>query len=215
MRTYGIDPNTGNWTVLTQTAITGVANPLSSTFTDSAGNTFNITSTLYIANSSFIVGITTVNVGDTIQNDVIVDNLGQTISNIWTDVTLQTTLSSAPPFANISQEIGGTQSFFNTWGLSTGEEVIVSSGYIWLATLAQTLRLNTNESPFYANYGIPAEKSVQTQVAPDIALNVTQQQFAPYFKSLTILRQQNTTNPTYNNNAVFLYGTTIQSVVAT
>jgi len=92
---------------------------------------------------------------------------------------------------------------------------ITQTAYIWLATLAQTLRLNQGESPFYGNYGIPAQQSVMTQIAPDFAVNRTQQQYAPYFAKLTILKQQNVTNPTYNISAIFQNGTTIQTTVAT
>jgi len=92
---------------------------------------------------------------------------------------------------------------------------VTNTSYVWLATLAQTLRLNQGESPFYANYGIPAENSVHTQIPPNLAVNRTQTQFAPYFASLTVLKQQNATNPTYNVNAVFQNGTIISSQVAT
>ena len=92
---------------------------------------------------------------------------------------------------------------------------ITNTSYIWLATLAQTLRLNQGESPFYANYGIPAHDSVMTQVAPNAAINRTQQQYAPYFASLTVVKQQNVLEPTYNISAVFQNGTTIQTSVAT
>ena len=92
---------------------------------------------------------------------------------------------------------------------------VTQTSYVWLATLAQTLRLNQGESPFYANYGIPAENSVHTQIPPNLAVNRTQTQFAPYFASLTVLKQQNATNPTYNVNAVFQNGTIISSQVAT
>jgi hypothetical protein len=91
---------------------------------------------------------------------------------------------------------------------------ITETSYIWLATLAQTLRLSENESPFYANYGIPAQKSVQTQIPPDVAINRTQQQYAPYFASLSVIKQQNVVNPTYNISAIFQNGTTIQTTVA-
>jgi hypothetical protein len=104
-----------------------------------------------------------------------------------------------------------------TYGVDpkTGNWVeVTETSYIWLATLAQTLRLNQGESPFYANYGIPAENSVLTQIPPDFAINRTQSQYAPYFASLTVIKQQNTLNPTYNINAVFLNGTTISTVVA-
>jgi len=91
---------------------------------------------------------------------------------------------------------------------------VQETSYVWLATLAQTLRLNQGESPFYANYGIPAQNSVNTQIPPDLAVNRTQTQFAPYFASLTVLKQQNTVNPTYNVNAVFQNGTIISTTVA-
>jgi hypothetical protein len=87
--------------------------------------------------------------------------------------------------------------------------------YIQLATLAQTLRLVQGESPFFANYGIPAEQSVQSQIAPDAAVNRTQAQFAPYFASLGVVRVAGSANPTYNVTAVFLDGTIVQNSVAT
>jgi len=104
-----------------------------------------------------------------------------------------------------------------TYGVNpqTGQWVeVTETSYIWLATLVQTLRLNQGESPFYANYGLPAQTSVMTQVPPDIAVNRTQTQFSPYFASLTVVKQQNATNPTYNINAVFQNGTTISTTVA-
>lgn len=91
---------------------------------------------------------------------------------------------------------------------------ITETSYVWLATLAQTLRLNQGESPFYANYGIPAHDSVMTQVAPNIAINRTQQQYSPYFASLSVLKDVNATQPTYRINAVFQNGTIIQTSVA-
>ena len=105
-----------------------------------------------------------------------------------------------------------------TYGVdqATGQWVeVVETSYIWLATLAQTLRLNQGESPFYANYGIPAQNSVNTQIPPDLAVNRTQTQYAPYFANLTVVKQQNTLNPIYNISAVFQNGTIISSMVAT
>ena len=105
-----------------------------------------------------------------------------------------------------------------TYGVdqATGQWVeVVETSYIWLATLAQTLRLNQGESPFYANYGIPAQNSVNTQIPPDLAVNRTQTQYAPFFANLTVVKQQNTLNPIYNISAVFQNGTIISSMVAT
>ena len=92
---------------------------------------------------------------------------------------------------------------------------VLETSYVWLATLAQTLRLNEKESPFYANYGIPAHDSVMSQVAPDLAINRTQSQYAPYFANLSIVRDLNYDQPTYNVSAVFQNGTVFQSQVAT
>lgn len=92
--------------------------------------------------------------------------------------------------------------------------VITEPSYVWLATLAQTLRLNEKESPFYANYGIPARNSVMTQVAPTIAISKTQSQYAPYFANLSITKDEFAADPTYNISAVFQNGTVFQQQVA-
>ena len=59
---------------------------------------------------------------------------------------------------------------------------------VYVTTLAQVLYLSPGESPFYADYGIPAQASVLTQVAPDFFVARTQQQFAPYFAALTVAK---------------------------
>lgn len=215
MRTYGIDTKTGNWTVLTQTPITGSSNPLVTEINSIFGITSKITSTLYTALTTFVSTPNTVNAGNLLENVIITDTYGNTIYSAWQDLTQNFTLSSPPLTVNVAQQIGGFNSFLSNYGLTTGETVIVDAGYIWLATLAQTLRLSTKESPFYANYGIPAQQSVMTQIAPDISIINTQTQYAPYFASLTVTKQLNAVNPTYNISAVFLNGTTIQTVVAT
>ena len=66
---------------------------------------------------------------------------------------------------------------------------------VMLTTLCQVLSLGLGESPFYAAYGIPARKSVMQQVAPDYYMTVTQQQFAPFFASLTVSRVTGTGTP--------------------
>lgn len=68
----------------------------------------------------------------------------------------------------------------------------------WLTTLAQVIQLNLNESPFFANYGLPDQQSVIQQVAPDYYVAQIQQQFSPYFASLTIAKVPDADNPTYN-----------------
>ena len=85
------------------------------------------------------------------------------------------------------------------------------SGYA--TTLIQVLKLSLGESPFYANYGIPAQRSVIQQVFPDYYVTITQQQFAKYFASLTISKVQST-DPVYNVDIVTTYGTKITNEVA-
>jgi hypothetical protein len=81
-----------------------------------------------------------------------------------------------------------------TWGRigNTGQwhEITTDvNGYndaVWITTLAQVLLLNRGESPFFGNYGIPAEQSVITQLFPDWYVAETQGQFAGYFAALSV-----------------------------
>lgn len=86
---------------------------------------------------------------------------------------------------------------------------------VYLTTLAQVLKLNLGESPFYANYGIPQQKTIVTQVFPDYYVMVSQMQFSPYFASLTITRQQDRPDPVYDVTAVAHSGAILQTKIAT
>jgi hypothetical protein len=68
---------------------------------------------------------------------------------------------------------------------------------VWVTTLIQTLKLNLGESPFYANYGIPAHPTIVSQVLPDFYVAQVQQQFSSYFASLLIARTS-ADPPTYS-----------------
>lgn len=68
---------------------------------------------------------------------------------------------------------------------------------VYVTTLAQVLLLSLGESPFHANYGIPAAQSVQQQIHPDFYVAFTQQRFAKYFASLTISKRPGIT-PIYD-----------------
>lgn len=63
--------------------------------------------------------------------------------------------------------------------------------FVWLTTLIQCLLLGRGESPFYSNYGIPAQQSLIQQIFPDYYVSLTQSQFAPYFASLIVNRRVN------------------------
>ena len=86
---------------------------------------------------------------------------------------------------------------------------------VYLTTVAQALKLNLGESPFYGNYGIPAHQSIVTQVFPDFYASQTQQQFSPYFASLVIQRQQGSNPPVYVVNAKCNSGAILNAEVAT
>lgn len=57
---------------------------------------------------------------------------------------------------------------------------------IHLTTLVQTLKLAPQESPFFADSGVPANGSVIQQILPTYYVNRVQQQFSQYFSSLQI-----------------------------
>jgi len=81
-----------------------------------------------------------------------------------------------------------------------------------ITQLIQVLKMDRGESPFYANYGIPARLSVVQSVFPDVFVFQTQAQFAPFFASLIISRLPSTT-PTYLVNIVTLNGQPISMKV--
>jgi len=77
-----------------------------------------------------------------------------------------------------------------------------SNDDVWIATLIQVLLLNLGESPFYAQYGIPAKPSVDQQLWPDFYAARTQQLFSAYFASLIITKVSGARDPTYLVNIV-------------
>lgn len=86
---------------------------------------------------------------------------------------------------------------------------------VYLTALAQVLKLNLGESPFYANYGIPAQQTVVTQVFPDYYAMMTQSQFAPLFASLVISRVPGSNPPVYNITAVTHSGSILDATIPT
>lgn len=104
----------------------------------------------------------------------------------------------------------------NPNGTKTWVEVTTDdSGFndmVYVTTLCQCLLLNLGESPFYANYGIPAKQSVIQQIAPDYYVSQTQRQFAPYFANLAISKK-NADPPTYQVNITTHQGVKINASV--
>jgi hypothetical protein len=84
---------------------------------------------------------------------------------------------------------------------------------VWLTTLLQCLQLNLGESPFYSQYGIPAEQSVIQQLWPDYNVMLTQKQFAGYFASLVIAKVAISNEPMYRVNVTTHQGVKITATV--
>lgn len=85
---------------------------------------------------------------------------------------------------------------------------------VYLTTLIQCLQLNPGESPFYANYGVPSQTSLVTQIFPDFYVAQTQSQFAPFFAGLTV-QKLNSPAPMYDINVVTFTGSTIAVQIPT
>lgn len=88
----------------------------------------------------------------------------------------------------------------------------------YVTALCQVLQLQTGESPLYANYGIPAQTSVATQVFPDMAVYLTQQQYSQFFAFLKIqkanqLNQYNVPTPVYDVTVITQTGSIINASV--
>jgi hypothetical protein len=84
--------------------------------------------------------------------------------------------------------------------------------WVYFTTLCQVLKLNLGESPFYAQYGLPAKQSIVQQVFPDFYVARTQQQFAQYFASVSITKQPSAT-PTYTVNVTTNRGVAMSATV--
>lgn len=90
-----------------------------------------------------------------------------------------------------------------------------SNDAVYLTALAQVIQLQPNESPFYANYGIPAQQSVITQVFPDYYAMQIQALYSAFFASLVISRAPQTNPPVYNVQAVTHNGSILGAEIAT
>lgn len=84
---------------------------------------------------------------------------------------------------------------------------------VWLTTLAQNLQLNTGESPFDADRGIPQQASVIQQFFPDFWVWKIQAEFSPYFASLIIAKVADS-QPHYRVNVTTRQGFKLSAQIA-
>lgn len=85
-------------------------------------------------------------------------------------------------YGRVANELGQL-----TW-VEVDTDAVGFNDAVYITTLAQCLKLNLGESPFYADYGLPAHESVVTQIMPDFYVARTQQQFAQFFASLIVTK---------------------------
>jgi hypothetical protein len=107
-----------------------------------------------------------------------------------------------------------TDEFGNTTWVEVSTSPTGDNSLVYLTWLAQVLKLNLRESPFYASWGIPAEQSVIQQIAPDFYVTLTQQRFTKYFTSLALSKYQATGQngapaPGYNIRVIFKSGASV------
>ena len=84
---------------------------------------------------------------------------------------------------------------------------------VYLTTLIQNLKLAPQESPLYANNGIPAAGSVIQQILPTYYVNRIHILFSQYFSSLQIALISDDP-PVYNISAITNAGSKIITQVA-
>jgi hypothetical protein len=113
--------------------------------------------------------------------------------------------------------LGQTNGIGGTWVEVTTDSNNFNDA-VYLTALAQVLKLNLNEDPFFASSGIPAEQSVIAQVQPDYYANQAQQQFAGFFAALIVSKapqKPNQPKPTYNIAVTANQGAILMSPVPT
>ena len=91
---------------------------------------------------------------------------------------------------------------------------------VYVTAFCQVLQLQTGESPFYADYGIPAHQSVMTQIFPDFNAYLMQQRYAPFFAALQMTKanvnnQYGVPTPVYDVTVTTQTGSTISVQIPT
>lgn len=72
---------------------------------------------------------------------------------------------------------------------------------VHVTAMAQTLKLNLSESPFWATFGIPAHESVMQQIHPDLYVILTQQFYSQFFASVSLAKLP-TPDPQYRMDVI-------------
>jgi hypothetical protein len=100
------------------------------------------------------------------------------------------------------------------WVTVQTDPVTGDDSWVHVTHLCQVLLLVLGESPFYAQYGIPAPQSVIQNIAPDVYVARVAQQFSQYFASLIISRDTLAQVPTYNVSVTLFSGASASVTVS-
>ena len=89
---------------------------------------------------------------------------------------------------------------------------------VYLSAFCQVLQLQPQESPFYAEYGVPSIQAVHDQLIPDTNVYFMQSKYSQYFISLQVVPAHQTdangtVTPIYNVTAITNSGAKISAVV--
>ena len=106
------------------------------------------------------------------------------------------------------------------WWVRVDPDTLGYPDSVWATALIQCCKLNWGESPFFADWGIPAHPAILRQAPPDYYMALMQQRFSPYFLSLVITRQPNDVQtsqdpltPVYRIDMQFHSGATYSTTV--
>lgn len=89
---------------------------------------------------------------------------------------------------------------------------------VYITAFCQVLQLQTGESPFYADYGIPAHQSIMQQIFPDYNVYLMQQRYAQYFASLSVqkvnaVNRYGSPSPVYAVDIITRYGASVSITI--
>ena len=110
-----------------------------------------------------------------------------------------------------------TNAYTYTW-VSVETDLNGFNDGVYLSAFCQVLQLQPQESPFYAEYGVPSIQAVQSQTIPDNNVYFMQSKYSQYFISLQVVpAHQSDANgaitPVYNVTAITNTGAIISAVV--
>ncbi len=108
------------------------------------------------------------------------------------DLGLCPNVTPPPPAPPVSVKPYVFGRIYNANGKQTWVKVSADdqgfSDYVYITAFLQCVKLNLAESPFWANFGLPAHASIAQQLPPDFNMNFIAQFFRQFFASVIVTR---------------------------